>query len=719
MSRGQNDKKKERKKVETFQVPSSLDLITENIIITNKITPKISTEELFKQASKYHVQGNISKAAKYYQLLINQGFEDHRVFSNYSLILKSFGKLIDAELSTRKAISLKPDFAEAHLNLGIILMDIEKFKDAELSLRKAIELKPHLAEAHSNLGIILMDQDNLVDAELSTRKAIELKPNFAEAHSNLGKILKDHGNLKDAELSLRKAIVHDPNFAEAHLNLGILLMDITNLKDAELSLRKAISLNPLLSKAHTNLALILKYQGNIQEAELSARKAIELKPNFCEANSNLGSILLDLDKLEEAEKYTRKAIEINSYSTNAHITLGEILFNLDKPKEASISDWNAIKLDPSFSFLQSYRENAKIINKTAFYIYSLTVFNHFKPIIEINPSFFDILVNDNMEEEIIRKVRYLLKSNIKIRKINDLVKNNLIYEKLVSNLGDHKYKFNENKNNLSREIILPTIKLAGKKNIRVMYSAGKNKYTISSYWNKYYDQILCYGPYHADRFRKRHQISTAQMGYPRFDKYFNPGFERDYLIKKFKCNPRKKTIVWLPTWEILSSIDKYHKAISSLKVDHNIVVRPHPSMKSFYPEYYKKLFSVDLNYVDEEKNEDNVQLYSLADLMLFDYGGPMFGALYLNKNFAFLEMDTQSKYNSRLGRLSSEDYIKSFFPERIAKVESLNYICNYCLKNPPSNSIMKLLQDEFFNTNYQGTSGKKAYELITSDKLLK
>ena len=169
----------------------------------------------------------------------------------------------------------------------------------------------------------------------------------------------------------------------------------------------------------------------------------------------------------------------------------------------------------------------------------------------------------------------------------------------------------------------------------------------------------------------------------------------------------------------LSSIDKYHKVISSLRIDHNIVVRPHPSIKGTDPEGYKKLFTVDFNYVDQNGDEDNVPLYVLADLMLFDYGGPMFGALYLNKNFAFLEMDLEAKNHLYLGKMSSEDYFKSFFPDRIAKPENLKFICNYCLNNPPSNSVVKSLREEFFNLNYQGNSAKRAYELLGSNHWLK
>ena len=207
------------------------------------------------------------------------------------------------------------------------------------------------------------------------------------------------------------------------------------------------------------------------------------------------------------------------------------------------------------------------------------------------------------------------------------------------------------------------------------------------------------------------------MGYPRFDKYFIPGFKKSYLIKKFKCDPNKKTIVWITTWSDLSSIEKYHKEISLLGKDYNIVVRPHPTMKETDPENYKKIFNADFTYIDDN-DDDNVQLYALADLMLFDYGGSMFGSLYLNKNFTFLEMNVEDKNHSHLGRKSSEDYLKSFFPDRIAKLENLKSICNYCLRNPPSNSIMKSLREEFFNTSYQGNSAERAYNLLISNDWL-
>ena len=141
--------KKKVTEVKIFNVPFDSREIKENITINTSTPSKPSKEKIINQAFKLHSQGNISEAAKYYQHFINQGFKDHRVYSNYGMILTGLGKLKDAELVTRKAIKLNPNFADAHLNLGIILRGLGNFQEAEVSTRKAIELKPDFAVAHS------------------------------------------------------------------------------------------------------------------------------------------------------------------------------------------------------------------------------------------------------------------------------------------------------------------------------------------------------------------------------------------------------------------------------------------------------------------------------------------------------------------------------------------------------------------------------------------
>ena len=75
--------------------------------------------------------------------------------------MKDQGKLDEAVACYRRALELKPDFAEAHNNLGVALKEQGKLDEAVACYRRALELKPDFAEAHNNLGIALKDQGKL------------------------------------------------------------------------------------------------------------------------------------------------------------------------------------------------------------------------------------------------------------------------------------------------------------------------------------------------------------------------------------------------------------------------------------------------------------------------------------------------------------------------------------------------------------------------------
>ncbi|WP_269623985.1 protein arginine N-methyltransferase [Prochlorococcus marinus] len=205
--------------VTIFSVPFDLGKVNENLTINTNSPSKSSKKQLIDKAFSLHSEGNTLEAAKYYQFLINQECNDHRVFSNYGAILQGLGKLKDAELSTRKAIEINPKFADGHFNLGIILKNLGKLKDAELSQRKAIEINPAFANAYSNLGNILSDLGRLKEAELSLRKAIEINPTLVEAFWNLYAI---SNNIKEAEERINQCLRIDKNFLKAKLTLSAL-----------------------------------------------------------------------------------------------------------------------------------------------------------------------------------------------------------------------------------------------------------------------------------------------------------------------------------------------------------------------------------------------------------------------------------------------------------------------------------------------------------------
>ena len=79
-SRDKDQGKKKVTEVTTFPVPFALGEIKENITVNTNTSSKPSKEKIIAQAFKFHSQGNILQAAKYYQYFINEGFRDHRGF---------------------------------------------------------------------------------------------------------------------------------------------------------------------------------------------------------------------------------------------------------------------------------------------------------------------------------------------------------------------------------------------------------------------------------------------------------------------------------------------------------------------------------------------------------------------------------------------------------------------------------------------------------------
>ena len=204
--------------VKTFNVPLNSVEIKEDISISTDTFNKSSKEKIIKKAIEFHLQGNISEAKIYYQLFIDKGFSDHRVFSNYGNLLKDLGNMKEAEILTRKAIEIKPDSAILYYNLATILREIGKLKEAEIFCRKAIEIKPELVNAYKTLATILRDIGKLNEAEILLLQAIQINPNLGDSHYRLGLILLQKGEI---DLSLKcfsesAELLRGSNVKESH-----------------------------------------------------------------------------------------------------------------------------------------------------------------------------------------------------------------------------------------------------------------------------------------------------------------------------------------------------------------------------------------------------------------------------------------------------------------------------------------------------------------------
>src|SRR5262249_35684199 len=103
----------------------------------------------------------------------------------------------------RDAITIDPNYVQAHVNLGNALAAKPDWQGAIRAYDAGIKIDPKDAMAHYGLGRALAATKNLEGAVRSYRTAIKISPNYAEAHCNLGHVLRDLGNFADALASLR------------------------------------------------------------------------------------------------------------------------------------------------------------------------------------------------------------------------------------------------------------------------------------------------------------------------------------------------------------------------------------------------------------------------------------------------------------------------------------------------------------------------------------
>ena len=170
----------------------------------------------------------------------------------------------------RRAIALRPDFAEAWYNLASALKEQGKYGEAAAACRRALALRPERVEAHVNLGNILQAAGQQDEAIVCYRRALELRPNDVEALSNLGNALRSCLQIDAAIAAFRKCISLRPDFHVAYCNLGNALKDSGRIDEAIQCFRRAVEICPSDVISHSNLAYSVYYHPDYDSAAILA-----------------------------------------------------------------------------------------------------------------------------------------------------------------------------------------------------------------------------------------------------------------------------------------------------------------------------------------------------------------------------------------------------------------------------------------------------------------
>ena len=256
--------------------------------------------------------------------------------------LKNFDSAI---ANYKKAIKIKPDFADAFNNIGAAYKSKGNFLRAIENYKHATKINPKLTQAYNNIGNIYQERGELNLAIENYKKAIKIKPDFAEAHNNIGNVLRANGDLQKAIESYDIATKINSLYSEAFSNKGNTFRSMGKLEKAIECYNQAIKINPGFAEAYNNMGNVYKSAGKQDKAIKNYKQAINLKSNFTEAYNNMGNALMKNGDLQHSKEAFQKAMKIEPENLDSIFGFGLVCKKLGFLHEAGLAFKKVLEKD--------------------------------------------------------------------------------------------------------------------------------------------------------------------------------------------------------------------------------------------------------------------------------------------------------------------------------------------------------------------------------------
>lgn len=259
------------------------------------------------------------------------------------------GAVTEARLHYERALIENPKNFEALRLLGKLAMQTHSYHEAELLMERAIALRPECVQSHLDRGIALVKMKALDRATESFTHAIELDQKSAEGYLRLGQIhlckldfaraieLLKHANALKKEDPLLLAVLGQAWFRSGSQKYALRCFDT------------AIGLNPREPVA-------LNGKGAVLAAEEDWFGAFDLfERSRCQAGEvpylefNLGNAYAALNYPVDALRLYINATNSDRQCAEAFLNRGNVLFSLNRRSQAMASYEMALTARPGWS----------------------------------------------------------------------------------------------------------------------------------------------------------------------------------------------------------------------------------------------------------------------------------------------------------------------------------------------------------------------------------
>src|ERR1035438_5772302 len=243
-------------------------------------------------------------------------------------------ELPTAVIEYRAALKLKPEIAEAWVNLGLDLYVMKNDDEAIVAFQQALKRKPDLLGANLFLGMAYLRATQYEKAIVPLKKVTTLYPKELKAYINLSYAYQETGHLEESARVLEKANELFPNNTEVLYNRGksyTKLMEKSyrqmadvdgdsyrfhqvmgdsyelrkDFPNAQAEYLKALekSPDPYLPGLHYSLGSSFWIEGRWDRAVEEFKKELAISPADYMSNWKLGDTYLALRQYDDARTY--------------------------------------------------------------------------------------------------------------------------------------------------------------------------------------------------------------------------------------------------------------------------------------------------------------------------------------------------------------------------------------------------------------------------------
>ena len=145
-----------------------------------------------------------------------------------------------------------PNEAEAYHGMAIVAFNDNRRAEAKAYWQKAVELRPDFPEVHINLGVFYLEDQEFEQALASFDKALTYNPLLVEAYLNRGNALAGLNREKEALAMYEKVEQMDPGRVELLFNRGLMKLQLEPVQEETATEGDKTDVNELVAQVEGN-----------------------------------------------------------------------------------------------------------------------------------------------------------------------------------------------------------------------------------------------------------------------------------------------------------------------------------------------------------------------------------------------------------------------------------------------------------------------------------